>query len=79
MNHEEAFIDVTIGAVKKPSDAGGLLQWWLKKVEKPTQFVSAVLQRTVGAAGQAATEIVAMERSSGKESASRVNVESDGK
>ena len=40
---------------------------------------SVVQQRTVSAAGQAGTEIVAMERSSGEESASRENLESDGK
>ena len=52
----------------------------LKKVERPTQsFMSAVLQRTVGAARQAATEIVAMERSSGKEAALREDVVSDRK
>ena len=39
--------------------------------------MSAVLQRTVSAAGQAATEILAMESSSGKESASRRDLESD--
>ena len=81
MNHEGPFIGATIDAVKKPSDTGRLRQWWLKKVEKPTrnQFVSAVLQRTVCAAGQTTTEIVAMERSGGEESTSRKNVESYGK
>ena len=43
--------------------------------EAHNKFVSAVLQRTVRASGQAAAEIVAMERGSGKESASRENVE----
>ena len=40
--------------------------------------MSAVLQRTVSAVGKAATEIVAMERSSGEESAPRKKLESDG-
>ena len=39
----------------------------------------AVLQRTVGAQEQAATESVAMERSSGEECASSEDLESDGK
>ena len=42
-------------------------------------FVLAVLQRTVSAVGQAATESVAMERSSGEDNASRENLESDAK
>ena len=50
--------------VKKPSDTGRQRQLLLKKVVKSphNQFASAVLQRKVSAAGQAATEIVAMEK-----------------
>ena len=38
-NHEGPFVGATIHAVKKPSDTGRLRQWWLKKVEKPTQSI----------------------------------------
>ena len=41
--------------------------------------MSAVPQRTVGAAGQAATEIAAMERDSAEEEASWKDLESDWK
>ena len=43
------FTGVTIDAVKRPSDTGRLLQWWLKTAEKPTHsiHVPAVLPRTV--------------------------------
>ena len=46
---------------------------------KPTQSINVSNATTVGAAGQAATEIVAVESSSGEESASRKDLESDGK
>ena len=32
-------VGATIDAVKKPSDTGRLRQWWLMKVEKPTQSI----------------------------------------
>ena len=61
-NHEDPFIGARIDAVKKLSGTGRLRRWWLNKVEEPTQstYVSGAVQRTVGAAGQAAVEIVAI-------------------
>ena len=76
-NHEDPFIGATIDAVKKPSDTGRLRQWLLKRVEKPTQSIlcQQCHNEQLVQARQAATEIVAMERSSGKESASSENLE----
>ena len=47
-NHEGPFIGATIAAVKKPSETGRLRQWWLKKVERPTQsiYVSSATMRS---------------------------------
>ena len=66
-NHEGPLIGATTAAVVE--EAG----------EAHTIILSAVLQRTVGAARPAAAENVATERSCGKESASRENLERDGK
>ena len=79
MNHEGPFIGATTDAVKKASDTGRYRQWLLKKVVKPTQSICVSSAATNSAAGQIATETVAMESGSGEGSASRKNLGNYGK